>query len=935
MPPVPPPHPPNPCTNLLVGQFSGANACAEMVYGGDTEPAEVCSKRAQYFIDESAWASWAMGQVWAPPAPFTNETYIYELCGASCTIVGHFAGSCAPGLPPSTPSPPAMPDLFPYKISVRFRASGAVEDFDVETRDLILSVLSGAAGVTPTPEGASLTVSPASVMIVAVIPFATAETRQSAFASLANAASTATALSALFAAAGVSVVVESLPSITQNEVSLGGDGGAPDAIDVSSELATVGGVAGNETSAPDADIEAVSTTSATVITLTVITSVTATVTTSVAATITTSVVATSVATTTTVGGVAGAATGGIGSASSTSVFSAAGGGGGSSVGTLGPALMPLILGVQRFASYGGLAGENTELQQAGKGVQWLKGRVRILSRERPSGEPAGRRRLVSEASSGSGEALGDEDFADPLLDFLDQLVLLAIVISSLVVLQYALVLLWRHGLGGNSGEVAAAPQRPPTWFRRGPGKEVAAKSATMKTVNVTSASSHADATHAAEPSASPPPSPPEPVPPTETTASPARRPRLCALSCRRRTTPSFVPFPSALVFPNLITVALMIMLTGTVEAAVHLLGSVHLNAAAGIGASCTGLGCSWPAIVVLVCVAGYMAWFLYMVLTLYKHHAPILWEDADQPVHHTEVEDPVLRVMVRFGLQRACCRFRTVVDRARGGFELTDDDIVEPARTQRLLARPFALQHDNPSDRFASMSLNLVGRSRGNSLPGITYDWVELFVQLAIAAALGMGPSIVAVHGVGSGPATAQLVLVLVLQALLAVWLLAAGPGADRFECNMTAMQFAIEAVLTVCVLADPTGDTLRLTPLVLGLSAMLLPVGLALYDGVVVSTIKRLRREEKLTCWTFTIALMVTFSAVPNALAYILGFDISNTADVASSSIEEAAGGLEAGRDERASIKERRSTQRTSAASIEGSVGSNEASIVVSVDAT
>ena len=199
---------------------------AEMVYGGDTEPAEVCSKRAQYFIDESAWASWAMGQVWAPPAPFTNETYIYELCGSSCTIAGHFAGSCAPGLPPSTPSPPALPDPRPYKLSVRFRASGAVEDFDVETRDLILSALSGAAGVTPTPEGASLTVSPASVMIVAVIPFATAETRQSAFASLANAASTATALSALFAAAGVSVVVESLPSITQNEVSPGGDGGA-------------------------------------------------------------------------------------------------------------------------------------------------------------------------------------------------------------------------------------------------------------------------------------------------------------------------------------------------------------------------------------------------------------------------------------------------------------------------------------------------------------------------------------------------------------------------------------------------------------------------------------------------------------------------------------------------------------------------------------
>ena len=96
----------------------------------------------------------------------------------------------------------------------------------------------------------------------------------------------------------------------------------------------------------------------------------------------------------------------------------------------------------------------------------------------------------------------------------------------------------------------------------------------------------------------------------------------------------------------------------------------------------------------------------------------------------------------------------------------------EPNRTERLLESPFLLFRSSATDSHASLTMSFAARSRGNSLAGVTYDWLALLVQLIIAALLGIGPSLKA----GSPEATGQLAGVMSLQCSLALWLLCAYP---------------------------------------------------------------------------------------------------------------------------------------------------------------
>jgi hypothetical protein len=78
----------------------------------------------------------------------------------------------------------------------------------------------------------------------------------------------------------------------------------------------------------------------------------------------------------------------------------------------------------------------------------------------------------------------------------------------------------------------------------------------------------------------------------------------------------------------------------------------------------------------------------------------------------------------------------------RGSFETPDHEAAEPARTERLLARPFALIRPVASDAHASISQVVLARGSGGTLIGMFYDWLALVVQLALAALLGIGDAL-------------------------------------------------------------------------------------------------------------------------------------------------------------------------------------------------
>lgn len=99
---------------------------------------------------------------------------------------------------------------------VAFQASGDVSDYDgVDFRAKILQVLTSAAGLgSSVPADAELTITPASVNIVAAIPVASEAVAQGAVISFAAAITSAQDLTTRMQAAGVSMVVETTPTAT-------------------------------------------------------------------------------------------------------------------------------------------------------------------------------------------------------------------------------------------------------------------------------------------------------------------------------------------------------------------------------------------------------------------------------------------------------------------------------------------------------------------------------------------------------------------------------------------------------------------------------------------------------------------------------------------------------------------------------------------------
>jgi hypothetical protein len=86
------------------------------------------------------------------------------------------------------------------------------------------------------------------------------------------------------------------------------------------------------------------------------------------------------------------------------------------------------------------------------------------------------------------------------------------------------------------------------------------------------------------------------------------------------------------------------------------------------------------------------------------------------------------------------------LSREKGSFEKSDEDSEEPARTERLLARPFKLFHDNPGDAYDALSLFWLTRSSGGKAVGVFYDMVCFLVMISLGVVFGL-TGVAARHG--------------------------------------------------------------------------------------------------------------------------------------------------------------------------------------------
>ena len=130
----------------------------------------------------------------------------------------------------------------------------------------------------------------------------------------------------------------------------------------------------------------------------------------------------------------------------------------------------------------------------------------------------------------------------------------------------------------------------------------------------------------------------------------------------------------------------------------------------------------------------------------------------------------------------------TLKDRSKGEFVR---QVAEPARTHRLLRRPFRLFQSEPEDALDALRIVWMSRATGNSFHGIFYDIFMFTAMLAIAALNGLAPSLQS----DTAGAMVQAVFILVIQWLFVFYMTILRPSVDRLDNAMITMQFAFEGM--------------------------------------------------------------------------------------------------------------------------------------------
>ena len=137
-------------------------------------------------------------------------------------------------------------------------------------------------------------------------------------------------------------------------------------------------------------------------------------------------------------------------------------------------------------------------------------------------------------------------------------------------------------------------------------------------------------------------------------------------------------------------------------------------------------------------------------------------------------------------------------DRKSGAFTLPEEDTMEPARTERLLATPFAWMRPRTGDAFQAIEGHFFFRVNGASRVGMLYRLIVILVNMTFGLLSGLQPLL----PLNSISALAQTSLVLSLQLSMSALCFYFLPDADRIISRFAGTQFLFEGLSTASVRA-------------------------------------------------------------------------------------------------------------------------------------
>ena len=220
------------------------------------------------------------------------------------------------------------------------------------------------------------------------------------------------------------------------------------------------------------------------------------------------------------------------------------------------------------------------------------------------------------------------------------------------------------------------------------------------------------------------------------------------------------------------------------------------------------------AVSVLVAVFAVLLCGLVMLRHFYTRYAADAWKPTAPPQSWASVDDPIFRSYSRLkhsvlwlltGLGIRGRAKPAPLQRMGGRFAKLPADMLEPERTERLLAQPFRLLRGRASDAAESMSLNLFVKASGKGLLGLTFAWCSMAIQISVAVLSGMGPYLYE----GGYTAVGQMLAIALVKASWACVLILYMPCACLLSNAVIATQFLTEGVAVLILFA---GDAV-LTP--------------------------------------------------------------------------------------------------------------------------
>ena len=291
----------------------------------------------------------------------------------------------------------------------------------------------------------------------------------------------------------------------------------------------------------------------------------------------------------------------------------------------------------------------------------------------------------------------------------------------------------------------------------------------------------------------------------------------------------FRPLPAALIWPNVEVMIFVFFTAGVVESSAAILSATGPN-----GEMDDVFFISLAAICVSI-IFLFLTHELCRIRRFYRAHSSTLWTPSPVLKDWSEVDDPLMRLLARLHLIRPRMRYR-------GSYDPPEEDVEEPARSQRSLQVGEALSmrshKEHPGDVFGKLSgywLADVGGGRR----GAAYHISKASTQAMVALFTGLGATAAALRSEGKetkglDPGLIFAVVVSSLQILLGLFFLLCGPSGDRIEGAATGLEFVLFGIASaVSYAAGGAGDSpgLQQASTTLLIVAPCIAVGLSFYD--------------------------------------------------------------------------------------------------------